>query len=129
MRGLFHRLTSERAEPLDELDSVAANIEEILNTRLGNSVSARGFGVDSFVDALHRFPHAAQILETRIKNAIETFEPRLQRPIKVRWVESENPLQLQFQVVARTRAGRQRVRFSTNISSEHRVHVEQLPAQ
>lgn len=126
MRGLFHRLTSEHAEALDDVDSVAANIEAILNTRLGNSVSARGLGVDSFVDALRRFPHAAQTLEARIKNAIETYEPRLQRPVRVRWVEGENPLQLHFQIIARTKTSRQRVRFSTNITSEHRVQVEQL---
>ena len=62
-RGLLSRLASaDPSRPVDEVHSIVGNLRAILNTRLGDSMAAKGFGVGDFVDLVHQFPSAAQTI-------------------------------------------------------------------
>lgn len=125
-RGLLSRLASvDPSRPVDEVHSIVGNLRAILNTRLGDSMSSRDFGVVDFVDLVHQFPSAAQTIQRSIRNTISLYEPRL-RNVRVRVVESGDPLSLCFEVSARLVGDKRRglVRVRTEMSQGGRVKVE-----
>ncbi|MCA9704634.1 MAG: type VI secretion system baseplate subunit TssE [Myxococcales bacterium] len=125
-RGLLSRLASaDPSRPVDEVHSIVGNLRAILNTRLGDSMAAKGFGVVDFVDLVHQFPSAAQTIQRSIRNTIAEFEPRL-RNVRVRVVDSGDPLSLAFEVSARLVGDKRRglVRVRTEMSQGGRVKVE-----
>ncbi|MEM9461773.1 MAG: type VI secretion system baseplate subunit TssE [Myxococcota bacterium] len=125
-RGLLSRLASaDPSRPVDEVHSIVGNLRAILNTRLGDSMSAKDFGVVDFVDLVHQFPSAAQVIQRSIRNTIAQYEPRL-RNVRVRVVDSGDPLSLAFEVSARLVGDKRRglVRVRTEMSQGGRVKVE-----
>lgn len=125
-RGLLSRLASaDPSRPVDEVHSIIGNLRAILNTRLGDSMAAREFGVVDFVDLVHQFPAAAQVIQRSIRNTISEFEPRL-RNVRVRVVSSDDPLAIAFEVSARLAGDKRRglVRVRTEMSQGGRVKVE-----
>ncbi len=125
-RGLLSRLASaDPSRPVDEVHSIVGNLRAILNTRLGDSMSAKDFGVVDFVDLVHQFPSAAQTIQRSIRNTIAHYEPRL-RNVRVRVVDSGDPLSLAFEVSARLVGDKRRglVRVRTEMSQGGRVKVE-----
>lgn len=125
-RGLLSRLASaDPSRPVDEVHSIVGNLRAILNTRLGDSMSAKDFGVVDFVDLVHQFPSAAQTIQRSIRNTIAQYEPRL-RNVRVRVVDSGDPLSLAFEVSARLVGDKRRglVRVRTEMSQGGRVKVE-----
>lgn len=125
-RGLLSRLaSSDPSRPVDQIHSIVGNLRVLLNTRLGDSMSAQGFGVLDFVDLVHEFPAAGQIIQRSIRDTIATYEPRL-RNVRVRLVTSGDPLSLAFEVSARLASDKRRglVRVRTEMSQGGRVKVE-----
>lgn len=125
-RGLLSRLaSSDPSRPVDEVHSIVGNLRALLNTRLGDSMAARGFGVVDFVDLVHLFPSASQIVQRSIRATIAEYEPRL-RNVRVRLVPSNDPLSLAFEVSARLAGDRRRglVRVRTEMCQGGRVKVE-----
>ena len=125
-RGLLSRLASrDPGRRVDEVTSIINNLRVLLNTRVGDSMSAPEFGVVDLVDLVHDFPHAASAVQKSIKHAIAEFEPRL-RNVRVRAVESGDPLTLAFEVSARLAGDKKRglVRVRTQVTHGGRVKVE-----
>ncbi|MCH9683669.1 MAG: type VI secretion system baseplate subunit TssE [Deltaproteobacteria bacterium] len=123
---MLSRLASaDPSRPVDEVHSIVGNLRALLNTRLGDSSAARGFGVVDFVDLVHQFPTAAQVVQRSIRSTIAEYEPRL-RNVRVRIVASPDPLTLAFEVSARLVGDRRRglVRVRTEMSQGGRVKVE-----
>ena len=125
-RGLLSRLSSrDPGRPIDEVTSIVNNLRVLLNTRVGDSLSAVGFGVADFVDMVHEFPYASGTMQKGIRAAITEYEPRL-RNVRVRPIPSEDPLTLAFEVSARLSSDRKRglVRVQTRVSHGGRIKVE-----
>jgi type VI secretion system protein len=126
VRGLLSRLTSsDPLRPADEVQSILENLRAILNTRIGDSMSASGFGIIDLADLVHNFPNAAQIMEKSIRATVGEYEPRLKQ-VRVRLVPSDDPLTLVFEIAARLAGDRHQgmVRVRTEVNSSGRVHVE-----
>lgn len=126
VRGLLSRLTSsDPLRPPDEVQSILENLRAILNTRVGDSTSASGFGIIDLADLVHNFPNAAQIMEKSIRATVGEYEPRLKQ-VRVRLIPSDDPLKLVFEIAARLAGDRHQgmVRVRTEVNSSGRVHVE-----
>jgi len=117
--------SADPSRPVDEVHSIVGNLRALLNTRLGDSMAAHDFGVVDFVDLVHQFPSAAQVIQRSIRNTIAEFEPRL-RNVRVRLVDSGDPLSLAFEVSARLVGDKRKglVRVRTEMSQGGRVKVE-----
>lgn len=124
-RGFLSRLTDDHpTRPIGELESIIQNLNSLLNTRLGDSISARDFGLADLSDIIHNLPDATQELQRRIRETIKEFEPRL-RSVTVRMTDNSDPFNLCFEISARLTGnqGRGMVRLRTDIHPEGRVHV------
>ena len=116
-------LLSERSDDPD-VELIVGNLQALLNTRLGDAVSAEGFGVVDLVDIIHDFPAAAQIMQRSIRATIAKYEPRL-RNVSVRTVPSDDPLTLTFEISGRLAGDRRRgvVRLRSEMTHGGRVTV------
>jgi type VI secretion system protein len=125
-RGLFSKLKNagkSGGRKVDPIDSILEHIRALLNTRKGDSASAPDFGVHSFIDLVHNFPGAAQILLRSIKATIITYEPRLKN-VNVRHVPEEDPLLLRYEISGQLAGNdRRALRFNTQISAGGRTKV------
>ncbi len=118
------RIAGEPARGSDEVTRIVANLQALLNTRLGDAVSAEGFGVVDLVDIVHDFPAAAQVMQRSIRATIAKHEPRLQN-VTVRTVASDDPLVLSFEISGRLAGdrGRKVVRLRSEMSPGGRVTI------
>jgi type VI secretion system protein len=123
-RGILSRITGESTRGVDDIELIVGNLQALLNTRLGDAVSAEGFGVVDLVDIIHDFPAAAQIMQRSIRATIARYEPRL-RNVSVRTVPSEDPLVLTFEISGRLIDDRRRgvVRLRSEMTHGGRVTV------
>jgi type VI secretion system protein len=126
-RGLFWKLKNagkSAARTVDPVDSILEHLRALLNTRKGDSASAPDFGVHSFIDLVHNFPGAAQILLRSIKATVLAFEPRLKN-VNVRHVPEEDPLLLRYEISGQLAdaTDRRTLRFNTQISAGGRTKV------
>lgn len=117
-RGLLARLSSG-GQRLGELESIVAHLQELLNTRIGESLSAPDFGIVDFADVVHNFPEATQVLQQSIRATILKYEPRL-RNVSVHPAASSDSLMVAFEISARLASGQQRGVF--------RVRTELTPS-
>ena len=122
-RGLLTRLaTGERKA--DVVSSVVDHLRAMLNTRMGESVTVPDFGLVDFSDVCHTMPESIGAIQQSIRATILKYEPRL-RNVSVRFVPTEDPLQLRFEVVARLAdARRSVVRLRTQLSAGGHMRVE-----
>jgi type VI secretion system protein len=122
-RGLLSRLASG-ARRTDVVSSVVDHLKDMLNTRTGESVTVPDFGVVDFADVCHNMPEAIGAIQQSIRATILKYEPRLKN-VSVRFVPSEDPLVLRFEVVARLAdARRSVVRLRTNLEPGGFIRVE-----
>lgn len=123
-RGLIGRLASRRpSDPLREMESIVAHLQDLLNTSVGDAPCAQGLGIIDFVDLVHDFPGAIQTLQRSIRKTIHEYEPRLTR-VSVRAVESEDPMKLSFEISARLASQDNRmIRLRTEVNSSGRIDV------
>lgn len=110
---------------MDDIRSIIDNLRVLLNARLGDSQASQGFGVADFVDMVHEFPNAANVLQKSIRDAIAEYEPRLKN-VRVRLVQSDDPLSLAFEVSARLASDKHKglVRVRTCVSQGGRFRVD-----
>ena len=117
-----------RYRPQDLEAEVVTHLQEMLNTRAGSSLSAPEYGMIEISDMLHEFPDAMGIMQRAIKNAINTYEPRLKN-VQVRLIEPEEDEQqlfVYFEINAQLvhpNGERQPVRFSTSVDESSNVRV------
>lgn len=92
-----------RTAPVDRntaVDSVLANLKDVLNSRAGCTETRPDLGVPDFNDLVGKFPDAIHIIARAVKDQIDRFEPRLEA-VSVRHVEDpDNPLNLVFEIHA-----------------------------
>lgn len=82
------------------VDSVLANLKDVLNSRAGCAETRPDLGVPDFNDLVGKFPDAIHIIARAVKEQIDRFEPRL-ASVSVRHVEDpDNPLNLVFEIHA-----------------------------
>ena len=124
VRGILARISGESTRGVDDVELIVGNLQALLNTRLGDAISAEGFGVVDLVDIIHDFPAAAQIMQRSIRATIAKYEPRL-RNVSVRTVPNEDPLVLTFEISGRLQGDRRRgvVRLRSEMSHGGRVTV------
>ena len=83
-RGFLSRLLSlDPLRPIDEVQSILANLRAILNSRIGDSHTASEFGIIDLADLVHSFPNAALALEKSIRAMVAEYEPQLKN-VRVR---------------------------------------------
>lgn len=106
-RGLLSRL-STGARSNDTISSVVDHLRDMLNTPQGESLTVPDYGLIDFADVCHNMPEAIGAIQQSIRATILKYEPRL-RNVSVRFVPSEDPLQVRFEVVARLADSRRSV--------------------
>lgn len=123
-RGVLSRITGDIPRGVDEVELIVGNLQALLNTRLGDAVSAEGFGVIDLVDIIHDFPAAAQVMQRSIRATIARYEPRL-RNVSVRVVPNDDPLVLTFEISGRLVKDRSRglVRLRSEMTPGGRMTV------
>jgi type VI secretion system protein len=122
-RGLLSRLASG-ARQNDTVSSVVDHLRDMLNTPQGESVTAPDYGLVDFADVCHNMPEAIGAIQQSIRATILKYEPRL-RNVSVRYVPSEDPLQVRFEVVARLADSRRSVvRLRTSMNTGGHMTVD-----
>lgn len=122
-RGLLSRLASGSRRP-DVVSSVVDHLRAMLNTRQGESATVPDFGLVDFSDVCHQMPEAIGAIQQSIRATIMKYEPRLKN-VSVRFVPSDDPLVVRFEVVARLAdARRSVVRLRTSLSAGGQVTVD-----
>lgn len=122
-RGLLSRL-STGGQRVGELESIVAHLQDLLNTRSGESLSASDYGIVDFADVVHNFPEATQVLQQSIRATILKYEPRL-RNVSVHPVQSGDVLMVAFEISARLASGAQRgvFRVRTELTPSGKMQV------
>ena len=107
------------------VDSVLANLKDVLNSRAGCAETRPDLGVPDFNDLVGKFPDAIHIIARAVKEQIDRFEPRLSS-VSVRHVEDpDNPLNLVFEIHAALGVGdaQGRVTFETVLGDDGFMQV------
>lgn len=115
-----------REDPAETIRSVLANLQRILNSRLGHAPAQPDLGMPAPSEILQTGPEAAGWIADTLKSCIEKYEPRL-ADVRVTPVEGEEPgLSLHFQVNARLATARDPlpVRFDTLVDPAGRIRVK-----
>lgn len=115
-----------REDPAEILQSVLANLQRILNSRLGHAPAQPDLGMPAPSDIVRTGPEAAEWIADTLKSCIEKYEPRL-ADVRVAPVEREDQgLTLHFQVNARLDAARDPlpVSFDTTVDPAGRIRVK-----
>ena len=122
-RGLLSRLASGSRQN-DTVSSVVDHLRDMLNTPRGESITCPDFGLVDFSDVCHNMPEAIGAIQQSIRATILKYEPRL-RNVSVRYVPSEDPLALRFEVVARLADSRRSVvRLRTSMNTGGHMTVD-----
>lgn len=112
-------------DPLEaSADSVLDHLRKMLSTRQGSALTVPDFGIPDLVALARGFPATRGELEESIRRSIEKYEPRL-RDITVKTAESEDLLDLAFEITARIVVGDDEagVWFLTRIDPDGHVAV------
>lgn len=122
-RGLLSRLASGTRQN-DTVSSVVDHLRDMLNTPQGESVTVPDYGLVDFSDVCHNMPEAIGAIQQSIRATILKYEPRL-RNVSVRFVPSDEPLSLRFEVVARLADSRRSVvRLRTAMNTGGQMTVD-----
>lgn len=114
-----------RPDPGAAVESVLANLTDVLNARAGTAETRPDLGVPDFNDLVGQFPDAIHVIARAVKAQIERFEPRL-RAVTVRHVpDPQNPLSLVFEIQAAMRLldEESRLTFETVLANDGYVRV------
>jgi type VI secretion system protein len=127
-RGLLSRLAAGQgslAPQGDIVESVAAHLHALLNTRRGESAAAPTFGILDFNDVVHRYPSAISKMQQSIRTAIQEFEPRLKSVVVTHQPDEDDPTALRFEISAQLswKDHRGALRFHTHIHPGGKVDV------
>lgn len=107
--GLLDRVDEHGVRRVhDEVAAIVQHVRALLGTRQGSAPSTPGYGLQDITDAIHSYPVGAQQIGSRIRAAIEAFEPRLARGVLVELIDSDAPLHLEYRIVARLASDRRR---------------------
>jgi type VI secretion system protein len=124
-RGLLSRIAGGDAAPVEEVESILAHLNALLNARQNESPCVPQYGIVDLSDIVYAFPAAVSQLVKSIRETIAEFEPRLKN-VTVPQQQDDNPLVLRFEIVAQL-ALRARssgtLRFATTVLPGGRIEV------
>ncbi|MFM2476469.1 type VI secretion system baseplate subunit TssE [Celerinatantimonas sp. MCCC 1A17872] len=89
----------------DVLESIKHNVANILNTRMGESLSAPELGLIDFNDAMLESSDLSMHLRLAIRRALEHYEPRLCNLDVQVHSDPDRPIDLRFHVTANVNRG------------------------
>jgi type VI secretion system protein len=123
-RALLSRIGASDPRPVDPVESIAANLRALLNTRQGDSATTPDFGILDFNDVVHDFPNGIQQLAKSIRATVLRYEPRLKNAL-VRHLPDETLLTLRFEITGQVAdaRGTRTLRFATTVRAGGRVDV------
>ncbi|WP_407334010.1 type VI secretion system baseplate subunit TssE [Enterovibrio sp. 27052020O] len=99
------RSVTQGPEPADVLESLKHNVSNLLNARIGESLSAPDLGLIDFNDASLSSHDLALQIRRAIHRCIETYEPRIQNMDIHVLPDNGSPLNLRFQIIASVNLG------------------------
>lgn len=93
-------------------DSIILHLRRMMNCRHGFTPSAPDYGLPDLNECFFAFPDSVSYLKQSLQNSIEKYEPRLSR-VRLKFVEdSENPLEIRFEIQARLETEDESVTFA-----------------
>lgn len=124
LRGRFYDGTPIATvdERQHRLQSVLSNLNRLLNTRQGTIQHLPTYGLPDAATIYRDAEYPIEELRRDIKEAIETYEPRMRRIHIERRPNDEGEMRLSFLISAELQDG-ERVRFVTNFGSNDLVKV------
>ncbi|MEZ8140870.1 lysozyme [Enterovibrio norvegicus FF-33] len=99
------RSVTQGPEAADVLESLKHNVSNLLNARIGESLSAPDLGLIDFNDASLSSHDLALQIRRAIRRCIETYEPRIQSMDINVLPDNGSPLNLRFQINASVNLG------------------------
>jgi type VI secretion system protein len=112
-------------DPKGVIDSIQEHIQRILNTRYGSVPIGNDYGVPDFTDLAMAYPGGVRDFESKIRQTIEKYEPRL-KAVRVRFVHPEEGVpELRFKITGRLAAKDQNepVIFQSVVGSDRKLHI------
>lgn len=129
LKGTFANDRPVASVPEDRrlLWSVVSNLNRLFNTRQGTIRHLPDYGLPDMLTVYRDAPRSGEELRRAIKEAIETYEPRLRR-VRVRSRETDPyEMRLIFVVTGELKTGEE-VRFETTFESQASATVEPVGA-
>lgn len=121
-RGLLSRLGTGKRH-IDTVQSVTEHLKVMLNTTFGEAETVPDFGMTNLTDFAHELPKGVHKVQQMIREVILKYEPRL-RNVSVRFIPSDEPLVLKFEVLGRLNdASRSVLRIRTQVSSNGQFEI------
>ncbi|HKZ18026.1 MAG TPA: type VI secretion system baseplate subunit TssE [Geobacteraceae bacterium] len=129
---MSERIRSQEREPMRRggenrkrcIDSILDHLQRILNTRQGNVPIADDYGVPDFLNFLQSYPDSVHQIEDSIRNAIDSYEPRLSGTSVTFIPRDDDDLTLRFQIIAcLATEGDRQVLLETVVDADGRVRV------
>lgn len=105
--------------------SILRNMNRILNSRAGQFPAQPDYGIPSPSEIAHAYPDSVKVVQRRMRECIEKYEPRL-KDVQVTQIESdEQKLALRFQIAARlaTTTEQRQVKFDTVIEASGHIEM------
>jgi type VI secretion system protein len=124
-RGLFARLAT--GEPriknaAADVSSIVVHLRYLLNTRIGDALTAPDYGIEDLSDLTTSFPEATDIWRRSIRTTIEKYEPRLTN-VRVNHVAGPNPLRVYFTISARLTENKAPVELETAVDTTGQFEI------
>ncbi len=128
--SLLERLARPASEPSEVEDrgtllrSILANLQNLLNTRVGSAAAQMDLGTPAANEIALDFPASLGRLQDSIRSCIQRYEPRL-RAVEVVFVDTAREgLLLHFQITARlTGDDRDGLLFRTTVDPSGRLSI------
>jgi len=117
----------EGNDPVRQIRSVMSHLQRILNTRQGSVPIAEDYGMPEFTDLPGAFSTGAtHEVERILKNAIQKYEPRLNRLQVAFETQEEDLLSLRFKIEAQLALeGGGSVAFETVVDAGGKITVKE----
>jgi len=111
------------ASDADTRDSVLNHLRSICFTRRGSMLTCPELGVIDVSELLHSFPDAITEMSRTLKQAIQTYEPRLAN-VRIQHIPTED-MTLRYSVTAQLvlESKRLPVQFETSIDASRAISV------
>ncbi|MCC4800592.1 type VI secretion system baseplate subunit TssE [Enterovibrio norvegicus] len=109
------RSVTQGPDPADVFESLKHNVSNLLNARIGESLSAPELGLIDFNDASLSSHDLAVQIRRAIRHCLQTYEPRLKNMDIIVQPDNGSPLNLRFQIVASVNVGALHRKFQIDL--------------
>jgi type VI secretion system protein len=114
-----------RADARKQIDSVVRHLKQILNTRQGNVPIAEDYGIPDLTTFMQNYPDSVNEIEKSIRQAIATYEPRLNSVNVIFIYQEDDILCLRFQITAQLSDEKgKNIRIETIVDSDGKISLK-----